>query len=304
MNIRRFKESHMIPLKDNLSCKVFPWFTLLLLALNGIAFALELSVPQGQLKHVLSPYLVHPDGFMHALSSGSITAIALALLSTISASFLHGGWSHIIGNMIFLQAFSRSVEARLGTLRYAAFYLLSCVAAWSMFAFSAPGSAIPGLGASAPIAAVMAAYLAFYPRAQFKTIIPLTGWPLWAIVPAWSFLGVWTGQQFLSGYFAIIDPGAADGVAVWAHIGGFLFGFIAAGAYALLTPDTGICYVPIDCGHNCDNEKCTKKHHQQRFRFASLPDWLVSLLKKVRLPKPVRKSPCDEDDDHNHHDQE
>ncbi|HEY9789467.1 MAG TPA: rhomboid family intramembrane serine protease [Candidatus Obscuribacterales bacterium] len=260
----------MIPLKDNLSCKVFPWVTIALLVLNFIGFGIELSMGSN-LQPFLMKWTVVPAQFTHALVTGDIAAVMFGLLTMVTASFLHGGWMHIIGNMIFLQAFARSVEARMGSLRFAVFYLASCFAAWGLFLFSDPTAMVPALGASGAIAGVMGAYFALYPKAEFKTIILIQGWPLWGIIPAWSFLTVWGGMQFVSGWGAIMDPSAADSVAYWAHIGGFLFGLIAAGILALITPDTGICYVPLSCGCSCDGP-CKKKNQLHRFRFLRWSD--------------------------------
>lgn len=285
----------MIPLKDNLSCKVFPFVTLILLALNCIGFAIELTMQGPALQSFLSEWVVVPGNFSHALITGDVKLIGFGLLTMLTASFLHGGWAHIIGNMIFLQAFGRSVEARMGSLRFAAFYFLACFAAWGLFDFSDPSSMIPALGASGAIAGVMGAYLALYPRAQFKSLIIIQGWPLWAVVPAWSFVGVWIAMQFTAGFGALIDPSSANSVAVWAHIGGALFGVIAAGMFALVTPDTGICYVPMSCDCTC-NGPCTKKNHMHRFRFLRLTD-LPYIGDYIRSKNPD-KQPCDKGHDH------
>jgi membrane associated rhomboid family serine protease len=288
----------MIPLKDNLSCKVFPWVTLVLIALNCVGFAIELSQPA--LQSFLMQWTVVPANFTSALMSGDFSAIGWGMFSMITASFLHGGWAHIIGNMIFLQAFAPSVEARMGSVRFALFYLLACYAAWGLFIFSDPTAPIPALGASGAIAGVMGAYLALYPRAEFKTIILIQGWPLWGIIPAWSFLGVWGGMQFVSGVGAVLDPGAADSVAYWAHIGGFLFGIIAAAAYRLCTADSGVCYVPMSCDCNCDGP-CKKKDHLHRFRFVR-PSDLPFVGRFLKKDKCTSKD-CDHTCEHHDHDQ-
>lgn len=280
----------MIPLKDNLSCKVFPWVTLTLIALNCVGFAIELMLPSGQMQQFLMKWTVMPSDFVHAFTSGNVAAMGVAMLTVVTASFLHGGWAHIIGNMIFLQAFSQSVEARMGSMNYVLFYIVSCFGAWGLHIFSDPSSMIPALGASGAIAGVMGAYLALYPRAEFKSIFFFSGWPVWAVIPAWSFLGVWGLVQMASGYGSIVDPANADSVAYWAHIGGFLVGGILAGVYALATPDTGICYVPISCDCTC-NGPCTKKNLMHRFRFFRKKDWLAF------VPK-LHKEPCDHDHDH------
>lgn len=256
----------MIPLRDNLSCRTFPIATLVLIALNLVAFAIELMLPANAIGSFFQTWAVVPSKVTHAFASGDPSLIAMAMLSFLTASFLHGGWAHIIGNMVFLQAFGRAVEARFGVWRYVGFYLLGGGAAWGMHMFTETASRIPALGASGAIAAVLGAYLVFYPKAEFKTLFMMGFLPVLAVIRAYWLLVVWFALQLYSGIGGLMDPSAGAGVAYWAHIGGFLFGMVAAGLVAWLRPVSSVCYVPLSCACNCAG-KCTKNHRWEVLKF-------------------------------------
>ena len=152
------------------------------------------------------------------------------VLSTILTSiFLHGGWLHIIGNMLFLWVFGDNVEDRLGHLGYAAFFLLAGLAAALTQGFIDMGTAIPNVGASGAVAGILGAYLVYYPKARVTTLIPIAVVLVPIPVPAVLMIGFWFVQNLFSG-FATLSPdvGTPDsGVAFFAHIGGFVFGALA-----------------------------------------------------------------------------
>jgi membrane associated rhomboid family serine protease len=151
-------------------------------------------------------------------------------LSWITAMFLHAGWSHILGNMLFLAIFGNNVEDAFGRLGYLVFYFAGgFVATATQTAatlwFGAPADArVPTLGASGAIAAVLGAYFVLYPRARVLTLV------LWLPVriPAWVFLGVWFLYQLIEADFGLRSPGRGGGVAFFAHVGGFVFGLVVA----------------------------------------------------------------------------
>ncbi|MEY4903849.1 MAG: hypothetical protein RLZZ292_1664 [Bacteroidota bacterium] len=153
----------------------------------------------------------------------------------ITAMFLHGGWMHLIGNMLFLWVFADNIEATIGNVRFFLFYMMGGVAAGLTQAYLNPTSDIPCVGASGAIAAVLGAYIVLFPKSQIKILFIyfLYSFRLSALV----FLGLWIVQQFISG-FASLGPLTADtaGVAWWAHIGGFGFG-VLAGFYFKLNDD-------------------------------------------------------------------
>jgi membrane associated rhomboid family serine protease len=139
--------------------------------------------------------------------------------------FLHGGWMHLLGNMLFLWIFGDNLEDEMGHLPYLAFYLLSGIAAGALQVASDPNSPVPMVGASGAIAGVMGAYLLLFPKARvdvfFFFIIFFRVFP----VPAWIMLGIWFALQVGSGVMVRAEDG---GVAHWAHAGGFVAGLVLA----------------------------------------------------------------------------
>ena len=148
------------------------------------------------------------------------------LASIFVAMFLHGGWLHIAGNMLFLWVFGNNVEDRLGPIVYPLFYVMGGIAAAALQIAVGPNSAVPNLGASGAIGAVLGAYLVLFPRARVTTLVIF--FFITALeVPAWLLLGVWFLLQVFSGGTALLNQ-ASGGIAYWAHVGGFAFGAIVA----------------------------------------------------------------------------
>ncbi len=135
--------------------------------------------------------------------------------------FLHGGWFHLLGNMLFLWVFGGSVEDRLGHARYLLFYLLCGLGAGVTHVIANWGSTLPSIGASGAISGVMGAYIVLFPRSKILTLVPIIIFFFTVRLPAVLILGYWFLIQFLSGFLSL---GEVDqtGVAWWAHIGGFL----------------------------------------------------------------------------------
>jgi len=154
---------------------------------------------------------------------------AEVLFSIISSIFLHAGWLHIIGNMLFLWVFGDNVEDRLGHIGFLVFYLLAGIVASLAQAFIDVGSAVPVVGASGAVAGVLGAYLIYYPKATVNVVIPFFILIFIPIpIPAVVMIGIWFLQNLFAGVATIYDPAAPDsGVAFFAHIGGFLFGALA-----------------------------------------------------------------------------
>src|SRR5688572_6314693 len=139
-------------------------------------------------------------------------------LALVVSTFLHGSWLHLLGNMLFLWVFGNNIEERLGVVGYAVFYLVSGVAAALAHVATQPDSTVPVVGASGAIAGAMGAYLVIYPKARILTIIPLFIFLQFVYLPAFVVLGGWLILQFFT------NPNT--GVAVAAHIGGFIFGAV------------------------------------------------------------------------------
>jgi membrane associated rhomboid family serine protease len=135
--------------------------------------------------------------------------------------FLHGSWMHLLGNMWFLWLFGNNIEDSMGRLRFVAFYLLSGLAAAAGQVLTSPDSVIPMVGASGAISGVMGGYLILYPRVRVYVLLPIFIFFTSVALPAWMMLGYWFLIQLASGLFSANDVG---GVAVWAHVGGFIAG--------------------------------------------------------------------------------
>jgi membrane associated rhomboid family serine protease len=140
--------------------------------------------------------------------------------------FMHAGWAHILGNMLFLLVFGNHVERSMGHWRYLVFYFLCGLGASALEIATAVNSNVPGLGASGAIAGVLAGFLVLYPTARIGSLVPIgiIYFPL--RIPAWVFIGLWFLYQFVNGVMALNSTGsqAQGGVAYWAHVGGFITG--------------------------------------------------------------------------------
>ncbi|MEM7677426.1 MAG: rhomboid family intramembrane serine protease [Myxococcota bacterium] len=164
-----------------------------------------------------------PARLTQALAEGG-PALQAALLTAISAQFLHAGWIHVLGNLVYLRVFGDNVEARMGSLLYLAFYFVSgAVGLGAQYSFD-PQSPVPIVGASGAIAGVLGTYIVLFPSARIVTLFPVLIFLTFVEVPAALFLGVWGLQQLLNGLLAF--EGATDRVAWFAHIGGFVFGLL------------------------------------------------------------------------------
>ena len=152
------------------------------------------------------------------------------LLTPVLSIFLHGSWSHIIGNSLYLWVFGNNVEDSMGRVRFLVFYLLTGVVAAATHVFIDPASPVPTVGASGAISGIMGAYLLLYPRVHVRTFFP----PFFFFrVPAWVVLILWFVSQVITGLPQLTAlPGVQGGVAVWAHIGGFVAGALLARVFA------------------------------------------------------------------------
>lgn len=216
----------MIPLRDTIPRRTVPFVTRLLLATNVAAFVLE--VLQGdRLDAFVNTFAFVPARLFHPGLFPGWTAGA-SVVTIFTAMFLHGGFLHLAGNMLFLWIFGDNVEDALGHARFLLFYLVCGVSATLLQALLSPASKIPNLGASGAIAGVLGAYFVLYPRARVVTIVPLfVLFPL-VEIPAGLYLLGWFLMQFwmASSQLASAGPGMPDqgGVAFWAHVGGFVAG--------------------------------------------------------------------------------
>ena len=200
----------MIPLRDVIPSRTFPFVTIIVIVLNALAWILELSLEPRELEQFLFTYGVVPADF-HAPT-------------LITSMFLHGSWSHILGNMWYLWIFGDNVEDRCGHGRFVVFYLLCGIAAALGQVVMNASSALPTIGASGAIAGVMGAYFILYPKSRVLTLVPIFWFEI-IEVPAIALLGFWFLMQlFSAGAVATATSGTGGGVAFAAHVVGFLVG--------------------------------------------------------------------------------
>ncbi len=153
---------------------------------------------------------------------------AINVLTPITSMFLHGGWMHLLGNCLFFWVFGNNVEDSMGHVRFLVFYLLCGLAAAGAHVVLDPGSPVPTVGASGAISGVMGAYLLLYPHVRVKMLVPIVIYPLIVHMRAWIVLLWWFGVQVLSGLPQLMSlrREVSGGVAVWAHVGGFVAGVV------------------------------------------------------------------------------
>ena len=206
----------MIPLKDTIQSRSFPIINWILIALNLLVVFLLLSLGS-KAESSVAIWGVVPARFLH--SPGTMQFITL-----FTSMLLHGGWVHLLGNMLALYIFGDNVEDRLGSGRYLLFYFICGLAAAAAHIAVNPTSSAPTIGASGAISGVLAAYLIFFPSARVITLIPLFIFPWFVEIPAVFYLGFWFLSQLLNGALSVVQT--FGGIAYWAHVGGFIAGLI------------------------------------------------------------------------------
>ena len=210
----------MFPLRDNIPSRRLPAVNYILIAANVAAFAYELSLGRHGDAFILRYGLIplrfsKPWLFPHTGPFDLVVPVWTSM-------FLHGGWLHLISNMWCLFVFGDNVEDKMGHFRYLVFYLICGLAAGAAQTAVGWGSPVPVIGASGAIAGVMGAYFLLFPRARVLTVVPIFIFLKTVELPAWVFLGIWFAMQLFFGSL----PGPGEGVAFWAHIGGFVGGVL------------------------------------------------------------------------------
>jgi membrane associated rhomboid family serine protease len=211
----------MFPIRDTIRSRSIPIVNYSLIAANVLVYLFQSILSQRGFQTLLGSFGLIPATFTLASSH--------SLLTIITSMFLHGSWFHVLSNMWVLYIFGDNVEDRMGSIRYLIFYLLSGILAALTHVFFAPGLAVPTVGASGAIAGVLGAYFYLFPRSRVLTFVPLFILPWFIEVPAVVFLGLWFILQLFSGL--MIGGLAMEGIAWWAHIGGFIFGYILVRAF-------------------------------------------------------------------------
>jgi membrane associated rhomboid family serine protease len=245
----------VIPLKDNIPTDRFPFVTVALILANVIVYILEIrhggnffSGPRDTVavKYGAIPYEITHWGKHCALDQvGSllcegqrgVTGKAPDQIPTwetiFAAMFMHGSLLHIGGNMLFLWIFGNNVEDSMGPIKFVIFYLIGGLAALALQVAVAPNAAVPTIGASGAIAAVLGGYILLYPRARVITVVFIILFFTILELPAIVVLGLWFLEQAVFGAADLTDPtGGGGGVAYFAHVGGFLFGLAAIRLFA------------------------------------------------------------------------
>ncbi|MBC7328581.1 rhomboid family intramembrane serine protease [bacterium] len=214
----------MIPLRDNIPSRRYPIVTVLLISLNFLVFLYESSLSREQLIRLFYVAGVVPIRLFHPDVVPGLP-FPLTLLTSI---FLHGGWLHLLGNMLFLWIFGDNVEDRLGHLKFLLFYLAGGVIANIVQFIITPFSKIPVVGASGAISAVMGAYFVLFPFARIASVVFFFLFFTIMEIPAFVYLFFWFSWQVLEGLLLLPFAGDVGGVAFWAHIGGFIYGYLVA----------------------------------------------------------------------------
>jgi membrane associated rhomboid family serine protease len=206
----------VIPLRDVIPSRTTPVVTMGLIALNAVIFLYEQTLTDNQLERFVLTYGLVPSDF--------------TWVNVTTSMFLHGGWGHFVGNMLYLWIFGDNVEDRLGHVRFVVFYLLcGALAALGQTLFN-PGSSVPMIGASGAISGVLGAYIVMFPHSRVLTLVPIIFFIQLIEIPAVILLGFWFVMQLFSGLGSL---GRADigGVAFWAHAVGFVAGLALVGVF-------------------------------------------------------------------------
>nr|MBS0019885.1 rhomboid family intramembrane serine protease [Gammaproteobacteria bacterium] len=230
----------MFPLHDENPTVRSAIATLVIIAINlGVWIFLQGLGSPTTLARSICTFGLIPGDLLQLVPRGTLVPLSdevrcvldgtVSLVTPLTSMFMHGGWFHLIGNLWFLWVFGDNVEDAMGALRFVFFYLSCGLAAAATQVLTDPSSAVPMVGASGAIGGVMGGYVRLYPRARIYTLVILGFFITTLSVPAFAMLGYWFLLQLLGGLPAL--GGTEGGVAFWAHIGGFLAGFLLVGPF-------------------------------------------------------------------------
>jgi len=220
----------MIPISDELPTRRLPIVTWMIIGVNVLVFLYELLLGSGVDEFFMAwgavpAYITDP--LQYPLASATL----------FTSMFIHAGWSHLIGNMLYLFIFGDNVEDALGPVLYGLFYLVAGIVAGLAQVIVAPSSTVPGVGASGAIAGALAVYLVLYPRAPVRVLVPGFYFMRMARMPSLIVLGFWFVLQLFNGFWSLGAMGVATGGVAWfAHIGGFVAGLVVGLLTRLLRP--------------------------------------------------------------------
>lgn len=217
----------MIPIRDTIPCLHRPYITWALIIINVSIFVGLLLIPNEQHALFLYRYGMVAARYSYPDWGSRIGLDPDGFLSFVTSMFLHGGWVHLVMNMLFLWIFADNIEDIMGKVRFSVFYLLCGLLAVSLQFYFNSTSTLPMVGASGAIAGVMGAYFMLYPYARIVVWFPLFLLPIFFEVPAIAFLGAWVIYQFYEATVGIVSSSdTLSSVAWWAHMGGFIAGVL------------------------------------------------------------------------------
>ncbi len=240
----------MIPLRDANPTRRTPVVTIGIVIACFVVFAYELGLlasgGDAALETFVTQWGIVPAELTAAWARGDVVSVETATL--ITSQFLHGGWLHLLGNLLYLWIFANNVEDRFGRPVFLVFYLAGGVAAGLAQVAVAPSSTIPTIGASGAIAATLGAYLVLFPRARITSLVFLGFFYQLIAVPAVLVLGFWFVLQIIDGFASVGMVETSGGVAFFAHIGGFVAGALAARVLAGVLDRSGRPPAPATVG--------------------------------------------------------
>jgi membrane associated rhomboid family serine protease len=216
----------VIPLYDDNPTQRPPIVTMIFISICVAVFLYQVNLAQGVTERFVLQYGAIPAVVFGHASLPDDLAIFPATLTLVTSMFLHGGWMHLLGNMLYLWIFGNNIEDAMGHAKFVVFYILSGILAALSHALTDPSSQIPMVGASGAISAVLGAYLLLFPRAHVLVLLPAVGMTR---VPASLVLGMWFITQLINGGMSMGATGG--GVAFFAHIGGFIAGMALIGLF-------------------------------------------------------------------------
>ncbi|MCF8011200.1 MAG: rhomboid family intramembrane serine protease [Clostridiales bacterium] len=210
----------MIPLRDSVRPKSFPVVSVSIIIINVIIFLLQLTLQRYQLNQLFYIFGIVPAETLNSLFVN--LSLLPAVIPFFTSMFMHGGWLHIISNMLYLWIFGDNIEDRLGHFNFLFFYLGTGIIAGLAHVIINPASTVPVIGASGAIAGVLGGYFLLFPRSRILSLVPIFFFLTVLEVPAVIFIAIWFLMQLFSGVASL--GGTAGTVAWWAHIGGFMAG--------------------------------------------------------------------------------
>lgn len=226
----------MFPIRDSVPKYSTPVVVYSLILANMLIFLVQISAPNPDF--IIEQFALYP--IYHFLPDGTLRPGhgIFDFLPFIAATFLHGGWLHIIFNMWTLYIFGSTLESRLGSTQFLIFYLLCAFASTYAHGYFNADSYVPVIGASGAIAGVIGAYALRFPTARLTLLVPIIFIPLIFTIPALSYAVIWFGIQLLQTTWEAMRPSMGGGIAWWAHIGGFIAGLALLPVFLLFAPSS------------------------------------------------------------------